>query len=120
MKVYSPDDLEMADMHYQICSALLDQGKQFEALQRLEKVIYMLNQGHDRYKSDPVYSPRLGTYYSLLGQFYFQQKQYENCQKCLEASLTLWQEYGMDVKEQGYQQTLELHNACLKYLNESN
>jgi len=78
-------------------------------MQRLEKVIYMMNQNHVHYKKDSnLYLPRVGSYYSLLGQFYYKQQHFENAHKCLEAALSVWQEAGIDAKEQGYGTTLEL------------
>jgi tetratricopeptide (TPR) repeat protein len=82
LRVYSPDHLEMADLHYQICCGLLDQDKQFEAMQRLEKVIYMMNRQHESLKEESdLYLPRVGSYYSLLGQFYYKKEQFENANK---------------------------------------
>ena len=66
LKVYSPDHLEMADIHYQICWALLDEDKLYESMQRLEKVIYMLNRDHEGLKEgNQMYLPRVGSYYFL-------------------------------------------------------
>lgn len=119
LKVYSPDHLEMADIHYQIWCGLLEQDKQFEAMQRLEKVIYMLNRQHNSLKQgSDSYLPRVGAYYSLLGQFYYKQGQLENANKWFEACLTLWQDYGLSENEQGYQRVLEMQKDWIHYLNQ--
>ena len=70
-----------------------------------------MKQNHDSYL------PRLGAYYSLLGQFYMKQEEFENAAKCFEATLSVWQEYGMDQKEQGYVTILQLQKQCMSVIN---
>ena len=118
LKVYSPDHIEIADIHYQIWCALLDEDKMYESMQRLEKVVNMLNRDHEALKeSSDSYLPKLGSYYALLGQFYFRQGHFENAQKWFEATLSAWHEYGMNEQEEGYQRILELEKVWLIKLN---
>jgi tetratricopeptide (TPR) repeat protein len=120
LKVYSPNSLEMADVHYQIWCALLDEGKEYDAMQRLEKVIYMMNKEHENLKSEGnFYLPRVGSYYVLLGQFYFKQNHFENSYKWLEAALTVWQDIGFDQSDLGYQTVLELFQCTKDILNKN-
>lgn len=120
LKLYNPDHLEMADIHYHIWWWLLDQGKIYEAMQRLEKVIYLCNQNHETLKQNhDSYLPKLGSYYALLGQFYLKQEDYDNASKWFEATLSVWLDYGMDQKEIGFAKILDLQKHWMIMINQT-
>mmetsp|Transcript_15577 Transcript_15577/g.13618 ORF Transcript_15577/g.13618 Transcript_15577/m.13618 type:complete len:102 (+) Transcript_15577:701-1006(+) len=82
LNVYQPDHLEIVDLHYHICRCFFKVGKVEDAINRLEKVIYMLNSRHENLKAqNTVYLSRLGDYYALLANLYFTKHNFVDAKK---------------------------------------
>ncbi|CAI2372446.1 unnamed protein product [Moneuplotes crassus] len=117
LNAYQPDNLEIIDLHYHICRCFFKLNKLKEGINRLEKVIYMINSRHESFKQEsPVYLSRLGDYYALLGNLYFTQRQFDFAQRCFESSLKVWKEFGIQEADLKCQKSLEFLKICNSYL----
>ena len=87
-------------------------------MQRLEKVIYMLNRQHESLKQESdSYLPRVGSYYSLLGQFYYKQGQFENANKWVRFVENNPKETALQLTPMAVNNTLNIALGRLKKTN---